>query len=75
MRFKMTFKVTLHVLLGIAVLFIAIIPARMVSGIFSQDTTIFIISLSGFIALLALLPCWNMSCGVSSTDHRWCMIH
>ena len=52
MRFKMTFKVTLHVLLGIAVLFIAIIPARMVSGIFSQDTTIFIISLSGFIALL-----------------------
>ena len=52
MYFKMTFKVTLHVLLGIAVLFIAIIPARMVSGIFSQDTTIFIISLSGFIALL-----------------------
>ena len=52
MHFKMTFKATLHVLLGIAVLFIAIIPARMVSGIFSQDTTIFIISLTGFIALL-----------------------
>ena len=69
MHFKMTFKATLHVLIGIAVLFIAIIPARMVSGIFSQDTTIFIISLTGFIALL------NMSCGVSSTDHRWCMIH
>ncbi len=52
MHFKMSFKATLHVLLGIAVLFIAIIPARMVSGIFSQDTTIFIISLTGFIALL-----------------------
>ena len=52
MRFKMTFKVTLHVLLGIAVLFIAIIPARMVSAIFSLDTTIFIVSLVGFIALL-----------------------
>jgi len=52
MHFKMTFKATLHVLIGIAVLFIAIIPARMVSAIFSQDTTIFIVSLVGFIALL-----------------------
>ena len=52
MHFKMTFKATLHVLLGIAVLFIAIIPARMVSAFFSQDTTIFTVSLVGFIALL-----------------------
>ena len=51
-HFKMTFKVTLHVLLGIAVLFIAIIPARMVSAVFSHDTTIFIVSLVGFIILL-----------------------
>ena len=52
MHFKMTFKATLHVLIGIVVLFIAIIPARIVSSIFSQDTTIFIVSLVGFIALL-----------------------
>ncbi|MBP5421385.1 MAG: hypothetical protein J6Y78_02970, partial [Paludibacteraceae bacterium] len=52
MHFKMTFKATLHVLIGIVVLFIAIIPARIVSSIFSQDTTIFIVSLVSFIALL-----------------------
>ena len=48
----MTFKATLHILTGIAVLFIAIIPARMVSVIFSQDTTIFVVSLIGFGGLL-----------------------
>ncbi len=52
MHFKMTFKAILYILLSIAVMFIAIIPARLISGIFSQDTTIFIISLTGFIALL-----------------------
>ena len=52
MHFKMTFKATLYALVSIAVMFIAIIPARLISGIFSQNTTIFIISLTGFIALL-----------------------
>lgn len=52
MHFKMTFKAILYALVSIAVMFIAIIPARLISGIFSQDTTIFIISLTGFIALL-----------------------
>ena len=52
MHFKMSFKATLHVLLGIAVLFIAIIPARIISCIFSHDTTIFIVSLIGFCGLL-----------------------
>lgn len=52
MHFKMTFKAILYALVSIAVMFIAIIPARLISGIFSWDTTIFIISLTGFIALL-----------------------
>ena len=52
MHFKMTFKTTLYALVSIAVMFIAIIPARLISGIFSQDTTIFVLSLTGFIALL-----------------------
>ena len=52
MHFKMTFKATLYALVSIAVMFIAIIPAKLISGIFSQDTTIFIILLTGFIALL-----------------------
>ena len=51
MHFKMTFKATLYALVSIAVMFIAIIPAKLISGIFSQDTTIFIMSLTGFIAL------------------------
>ena len=52
MHFKMTFKATLHILSSIAVLFIAIIPARIISCIFSHDTTIFIVSLIGFCGLL-----------------------
>ena len=52
MHFKMTFKAMLYILLSIAVMFIAIIPARLISGIFSQDTTVFVLSLTGFIALL-----------------------
>ena len=52
MHFKMTFKATLYALVSIAVMFIAIIPARLISGIFSHDSSIFIISLTGFIALL-----------------------
>ena len=48
----MTFKATLYALVSIAVMFIAIIPAKLISDIFSQDTTIFIMSLTGFIALL-----------------------
>ena len=50
-----TFKAKLYILLSIAVLFIAIIPARMVSAIFSNDTTIFIISLVGFTILLEIV--------------------
>lgn len=50
-----TFKAKLYILLSIAVWFIAIIPARGISGIFSNDTTIFIVSLAGFIALLELV--------------------
>ena len=50
-----TFKAKLYILLSIAVLFIAIIPARMVSAIFSNDTPIFIVSLAGFIALLEIV--------------------
>ena len=53
-----TFKAKLYILLSIAVLFIAIIPARVISGIFSNDTTIFIVSLAGFIALLELVA-WH----------------
>lgn len=52
MHLKMTFKATLYAWVSIAVMFIAIIPAKLISGIFSQDTTIFIMSLTGFIALL-----------------------
>ena len=65
MHFKMTFKATLHILTGIAVLFIAIIPARMVSVIFSQDTTIFVVSLIGFCGLLEYVV-WCFLCGPSA---------
>ena len=51
----MNFKTMLYLLVSIAVLFIAIIPARIISGIFSQDTSIFYISLVGFIVLLEFL--------------------
>ena len=40
MHLKMTFKATLYALVSIAVMFIAIIPAKLISGIFSQDTMI-----------------------------------
>lgn len=56
-----TFKAKLYILLSIAVLFIAIIPARVISGIFSNDTTIFIVSLAGFIALLELVAWYFLS--------------
>lgn len=51
----MNFKTMLYLLVSIAVLFIAIIPARIISGIFSQDTSIFYISLVGFVVLLEFL--------------------
>ena len=57
----MTFKTKLYILLSIAVLFIAIIPARMVSAIFSNDTTIFIISLVGFTILLEFVAWYFLS--------------
>src|SRR5574344_2729344 len=46
------FKTMLYLLVSIAVLFIAIIPARIISGIFSQDVSIFYISFAGFTVLL-----------------------
>lgn len=51
----MNFKTMLYLLVSIAVLFIAIIPARIISDIFSQDTSIFYISLVGFVVLLEFL--------------------
>ncbi len=51
----MSFKIMLYLLVSIAVLFIAIIPARIISGIFSQDTSIFYISFVGFVVLLEFL--------------------
>ena len=56
-----TFKAKLYILLSIAVLFIAIIPARIISGIFSQDTSIFCISFAGFVVLLEFLA-WCFLC-------------
>lgn len=49
------FKTMLYLLVSIAVLFIAIIPARIISGIFSQDVSIFYISFGGFTVLLELM--------------------
>lgn len=59
--FNMTFKARLYILLSIAVLFIAIIPARMASAIFSNDTPIFIISLVGFTILLEFVAWYFLS--------------
>lgn len=49
------FKTMLYLLVSIAVLFIAIIPARIISGIFSQDVSIFYISFAGFTVLLEFM--------------------
>lgn len=49
------FKTILYLLVSIAVLFIAIIPARIISGIFSQDVSIFYISFAGFTVLLEFM--------------------
>ena len=46
------FKTMLYLLVSIAVLFIAIIPARIISGIFSQDASIVYSSFAGFTGLL-----------------------
>ena len=56
-----TFKAKLYILLSIAVLFIAIIPARVISGIFSNDATIFIVSLVGFTVLLEFVAWYFLS--------------
>ena len=55
------FKTMLYLLLSIAVLFIAIIPARIISGIFSQDVSIFYISFGGFTVLLEFMA-WLFLC-------------
>lgn len=55
------FKTMLYLLVSIAVLFIAIIPARIISGIFSQDVSIFYISFAGFTVLLEFMA-WLFLC-------------
>lgn len=55
------FKTILYLLVSIAVLFIAIIPARIISGIFSQDVSIFYISFAGFTVLLEFMV-WLFLC-------------
>lgn len=55
------FKSMLYLLVSIAVLFIAIIPARIISGIFSQDASIFYISFGGFTVLLEFMA-WLFLC-------------
>ena len=55
------FKTMLYLLVSIAVLFIAIIPARVISGIFSQDASIFYISFAGFTVLLEFIV-WCFLC-------------
>lgn len=55
------FKTMLYLLVSIAVLFITIIPARIISGIFSQDASIFYISFGGFTVLLEFMV-WCFLC-------------
>ena len=55
------FKTMLYLLVSIAVLFIAIIPARIISGIFSQDAGIFYISFAGFTVLMEFMV-WCFLC-------------
>ena len=55
------FKTMLYLLVSIAVLFIAIIPARIISGIFSQDVSIFYTSFAGFTVLLEFMA-WCFLC-------------
>lgn len=55
------FKTILYLLVSIAVLFIAIIPARIISSIFSQDASIFYISFGGFTVLLEFMA-WCFLC-------------
>lgn len=55
------FKTMLYLLVSIAVLFIAIIPARIISGIFSHDVSIFYISFGGFTVLLEFMA-WLFLC-------------
>ena len=57
----MNFKTMLYMLVSIAVLFIAIIPARIISCVFSQDASIFCISFAGFVVLLEFLA-WCFLC-------------
>lgn len=53
---KSDFRMMLYLLVSIAVVFIAIIPAKYVSGMFTEnDTAIFWLSLAGSIALLEFL--------------------
>lgn len=57
----MNLRTILYMLVSIAVLFIAIIPARIISGIFSQDAGIFYISFAGFAVLLEFMA-WCFLC-------------
>ena len=55
------FKTILYLLVSIAVLFIAIIPARIISCIFSQDVSIFYISFACFTVLMEFMV-WCFLC-------------
>ena len=55
------FKTILYLLVSIAVLFSAIIPARIISGIFSQDVSIFYMSFAGFTVLMEFMV-WCFLC-------------
>ena len=55
------FTTMIYLLVSISVLFIAIIPALILSGIFSQDASIFYISFAGFTVLLEFMG-WCFVC-------------
>ena len=76
------FKTMLYLLVSIAVLFIAIIPAKYVSGMFSTDSTaIFYLSLTGSFALLEFLAwcsvngAWDMYASWENRNQRLLSAH
>ena len=76
------FKTMLYLLVSIAVLFIAIIPAKYVSGMFSTDSTaIFYLSLTGSFALLEFLAwcsvngAWDMYASWKDRKRRLLSAH
>lgn len=77
-----SFKTMLYLLVSIAVLFIAIIPAKYVSGMFTTDSTaIFYLSLTGSFALLEFLAwssvngAWDMYASLEKRRRRLLSAH